>query len=181
MPHLRLAPEASDVAVAAFVQAHLDALGIGPDFGLRLQSVTREHRHGWTIVRVQLTEGRGKGAVPLDNHGILTFRRNGTLADYHTPLPPEGAAPALRDPARPLRPLLDQARGRGLDQHNAPLALVRRPDGQLAVEARVMRGEGLNAYMEVFTLDNPQGERREIVLPPVPRDQRLPLAADLLK
>ena len=51
--------------------------------------MTRENQHGQTIVRVQLTLGRGAGAVLLDTHGVLVFRVNGKLADYHAPLPPD--------------------------------------------------------------------------------------------
>jgi len=110
---------------------------------------------GW-LVRMRLTEGRGPGAVLLDNHGILTFQASGRLADYHGPLPAdasEGEVLALFHEARQL----------GLDRHGAPLAIVREPDGHLTVEARVMRGSGINDHVEAFTLDNPEGERREIL------------------
>jgi len=67
-----------------------------------------------------------------------------------------------------------------LDQRGAPLAIVRRADGQLTVEARVMRGAGLNAYMEVYTLETPQGERREIGVPPVPPSKRVSIPDDII-
>jgi hypothetical protein len=35
--------------------------------------------------------------------------------------------------------------------------------------------------MEVFTLDNPQGERREILISPIPPAKRLRISDDLLK
>jgi hypothetical protein len=183
LPDLCLRRGASEQEVEDLIRANLDQLGIGPDFGLTLQSVTRDHRFGQTIVRVQLTSGRGQGAEPLDNHGILTFRRDGTLADYHAPLPPDASLQglALIAQAEQLRSLMARAAGLHLDQHGAALAVVRRPEGPLTVEVRVIRGEGLNAYMEVFTLENPQGERREIVIPPVPPDKRLPIPEDLLK
>src|SRR5438045_7115459 len=83
------------------LQANLDKLGIGPNFGLELQSVTRLNSSfpsrgpAQTIVRVQLTEGRGVSARPLNNHGILVFRAKGLLADYHTPLPEDGQTALL--------------------------------------------------------------------------------------
>jgi hypothetical protein len=171
------------------VQANLDKLGVGTDFGLKLQSVTRinHFRRGigpaQTIVRVQLTQGRGEGATPLDNHGILVFHASGLLTDYHAPLPPGEQAsllPGAFAQAQAMA-LIGQANQLNLDKRGAPLSIIRRPDGQLTVEARVMRGDGLNTYMEVFTLDNPRGERREIVIPPVPPDKRIPIPDDLLK
>jgi hypothetical protein len=76
---------------------------------------------------------------------------------------------------------LSEARQLRLEEHGVPLALVRRPDGQWTVEARVLRGEGPLAWMEVYTPDNPWGERREITVPTVPPDKRIPSADDLLK
>ncbi|MEP7340234.1 MAG: hypothetical protein ABI977_21050 [Acidobacteriota bacterium] len=184
------------------LQANQDKLGIGPDFGLKLQSITRVNQDGqdgqpWqsrqlrpsrgqaqTIVRVQLTEGRGAGATPLDNHGILVFRASGGLADYHTPLPEDGQTALLTGNAfaqTPALAKLSQAYQIHLNEHGVPLALVRTPEGRWTVEARVPRGEGPFAWMEVFTPDNPLGERHEVMVPPVPRDKRIPSADDLLK
>ncbi len=181
----RLMRRRLDSYLEDLLQANLDKLGIGPEFGLKLQSVTRDERYGQTIVRVQLTMGRGDGATPLDNHGILVFRRNGTLADYHAPIPPNESsqeqAQVQRIQAEQIRPLIIQAQQLRLDQRDIPLSIVRRPNGQLTVEARVMRGEGMNAYMEVFTLDKPQGERREIVIPPLPPNKRIPILDEILK
>ena len=139
------------------MQTNLDRLGIGPDFGLIVQSVIRENQHGQTIVRVQLTEGRSASAVPLDNHGILVFRANGRLADYHAPLPPDVGSHAL------AMALIDHGRRLGLDRHGAPLSIVGRADGQMTAEARVLRGDRLNVWLEAFTVANPHGERREVV------------------
>ncbi|HWQ35118.1 MAG TPA: hypothetical protein VNQ79_19890 [Blastocatellia bacterium] len=50
----------------------------------------------------------------------------------------------------------------------------------MTVEARVMRGEGLNTWMEVFTLDNPRGERREILLSPLPPDKLISIPDNLI-
>lgn len=157
IPHLRLPSEHGPQGVDALIQTNLDRLGIGPDFGLIVQSVIRDQRRRQTIVRVQLTVGRGADAVPLDNHGILVFRENGTLADYHAPLPSDvfSHVQALA--------LIAQARQLGLDRRGAPLSIVRKPGGALTVEARVMRGNGMNAWMEAFTIDSPHGERREVI------------------
>ncbi len=188
-PKLWLHPRWPDQQVERMVQANIDKLGIGPDFGLKLQGVTRINNlrrgigPGQTIVRVQLTQGRGEGATPLDNHGILVFHASGMLTDYHTPLPQSHDASLLADAFSQSQALasLSQANQLRLDQRGAPLSIVRSPEGRLTVEARVMRGEGLNVWMEVFTLDNPLGERREIVIPPVPPDKRIRIADDLLR
>ncbi len=78
IPQLYLSRRPIDREVEPLIHANLDTL-VGPDFGLKLQSVTHESRllgrisFGQTIVRVQLTEGRGDDAIPLDNHGILSL------------------------------------------------------------------------------------------------------------
>ena len=156
VPHLRL-HGASAQQVDSLVQANLDRLGIGPDFGLVIQSVTRDHQRHQTIVRAQLTLGRGDGAVGLDTHGVLVFRADGRLADYHAPLPSDVGSHAL------ALALIDHGRRLGLDRHGAPLSIVRKPDGQMTVEARVLRGDGLNVWLEAFTISNPHGERREVI------------------
>jgi hypothetical protein len=73
--------------------------------------------------------------------------------------------------------LIDRAKQLGLDRHGVPLSIVRKPDGQLTVEARVMRGGGMNPYIEAFTLDNPGGVRREIITP-LPGRERVPIVPD---
>ncbi len=189
IPYLYLSRRPMDHEVEPLIQANLDRL-VGPDFGLKLQSVTHESRlwqrisFGQTIVRVQLTQGRGDGATPLDNHGILVFRRDGTLADYHAPLPSDEPsqqqAKTQLQEGMQVRSLIARARRLQLDKTGAALSIVRQPDGQLTVESRVMRGTGLNAYLEVFTLNNPRGERREILVSPIPPDKRIHIADDLL-
>ena len=45
----------------------------------------------------------------------------------------------------------------------APLSLVQDADGTLRVEARVLRGGGPGVWVDAYTLDAPEGERREVV------------------
>lgn len=172
MPDLRLPRRVKERRLDNLIQASLDELGIGPDFGLRLQSVTRDSLSGQTIVRVQLTDGRGSDAALLENHGILTFRADGTLADYHSPLPSDGASQMRAQSSVHAMTLVNQARQFGLDRRGGLLSIVRGPDGQLSVEARVMRSEGLNCWAEVFSVKHPEGERREVIVPTIPGSLR---------
>jgi len=151
------------------VQANLDRLGIGPDFGLKLQSMTRESRFGQTIVRVQLTDGRASDAPLLENHGLLVFRADGTLADYYTPLPSDGTSQMQLQANVQAMALVNQARQFGLDRRGGLLSIVRRPDGRLTVESRVIRSEGIYCWAEVFSLEHPEGERREVIVPTIAR------------
>ena len=184
-----MSPRPTDEKIQKLLQENLEKLGIGPGFGLKLQSVTPGNRLrkmkalNETIVRVQLTEGRGIDATLLDNHGKLVFRADGTLADYHSPLPTGASPTALADgfvQAQALDAIRHAHRSR-LNDRGIPLSIVSRSDGQLSVEARVMRGHGLNTYLEVFTLENPRGERREILIPPVPPNKRIQIQESLLK
>lgn len=172
IPDLRLPRRVKDRSIDNLIQASLDKLGIGPDFGLKLQSVTRDSVSGQTIVRVQLTDGRTSDAPLLENHGILTFRADGTLADYHSPLPSERAAQMRAQLNVHAMALVNQARQFGLDHRGGLLSIVRGPDGQLSVEARVMRSEGLNCWAEVFSVKHPEGERREVIVPTIPGNLR---------
>jgi hypothetical protein len=168
LPDLQIPRDASDRKVDKVIQANLDKLGIGPDFGLKMQSVARERRFGKTTVRVQLTDGRGDSAPLLDNHGILTFRANGTLADYHSPLPADQTSQITVQSNMEGPALVNEARKFGLDRRGGLLSIVRRPNGGLAVEVRVMRSEGIYCWLEVFSLDHPEGERREVIIPTIP-------------
>jgi hypothetical protein len=170
VPNLRLPRLASDQDVDNLVQANLDKLGIGSEFGLKLQSVTREGRFGQTIVRVQLTDGRAGEAALFDNHGILTFRADRTLADYHTPLPSDATSQVHTQSTVRVLALVNQAKQFGLDHRGELLSIVRRPKGRLTVEARVMRSEGFTCWIEAFTLEHPEGERREVITPTFPRN-----------
>jgi hypothetical protein len=170
VPDLFLPRRVSDKNVAKMVQSNLDELGIGPEFGLALQSVAHDSRSGNTIVRVQLTEGRESDAAVFDNHGILTFRPDRTLADYHSPIPHASVLQTQSALSQTrIQTLVGQARLRGLDRRGAPLSIVRESGGQLTVEARVLRGDAMNCHVVAYTLNNPQGERREVITPTVPR------------
>jgi hypothetical protein len=153
LPQLTL-QEKTPRAANQLIQDNLDKLGMGPEFGLRFQSYTVD-TEGRQIVRVILTRGRGDGAQRLDNHGVLVFRPDGSLMDYHGPLAPGfNRALALQR--------LDQAQRLGIDQHGAPLAIRQAADGQLQVEARLLQGDGIHSLLQVFSLDHPNGQRRAI-------------------
>jgi hypothetical protein len=180
LPQLWLPSWSTDTDVARFVEQNQNLLAPGPDFGLKLQSVTRLSgaAQGRIIVRVQLTHGRDADAPPLNNQGILVFRANGDLADYHSPIP--GSNGHWQGPDQSLgaqaAAAFGKARQARLHLYGVPFSLVRRTDGSLSAEVHVLRGEGLNAHMVVFTPENPAGERREILESPLSPDQRLAIA-----
>ena len=180
LPQLWLPSWSTDTDVARFVEQNQNLLAPGPDFGLKPQSVTRLSgtAQGRIIVRVQLTHGRDADATPLNNHGILVFRANGDLADYHSPIP--GSNGHLQGPDQSLGAQAAEAIGKArqarLHLYGVPLSLVRRADGSISAEAHVLRGEGLNTHMIVFTAENPGGERREILKSPLSPEQRLTIA-----
>ena len=141
LPRLWLHPQWTEAEIARMLQANQNRLGLGPDFGLKVQSVIRiastnsslpTRGPAQTIVRVQLTQGRGDNAQPLDNHGILVFRPSGMLADFHTPLPADEQAPSFTDLFAQAQALaqIHQAYQLRLDGHGMPFALARKPDGQ---------------------------------------------------
>lgn len=169
VPDLKLLSGSSDQDIEQLVQSNPEKLRIGPDFGLKMQSVTRDRRFRQTIVRVQLTDERGDDAELFDNHGILVFRKDGTLAEYFTPLPENGGLHAQMQTQAKARTLMTKARQLNIDQHGAPLSIVRRADGRLTVEARAMRSKGFYSWVEAFTLEHPEGERRQIIIPTHPR------------
>ncbi|HWQ35119.1 MAG TPA: hypothetical protein VNQ79_19895 [Blastocatellia bacterium] len=125
IPHLRLPRRSTDEKIEQMIQASLDEPGLSPQFGLKVQGIIRDQRSRWgfipsqTIVRVQLTQGRGADAAPLDNHGILVFRADGTLADYHSPLPHQGRASLMTEGFAQAQAamLIAQASRFGLEQH----------------------------------------------------------------
>jgi len=169
LPNIKLPGRSSDKAINKMLQQHLDELGIGPEFGVMLQSVTRDSRFGQTLVRVQLTEGRDDSAVPLENHGLLVFRSNGTLADYYSPIPGDYTANSGFHAQAEARSLVARARVLGLAHRGAPLSIALRPDGRQTVEARVMRSKGFYCWEDVYSLENPGGERRNAITPQLPR------------
>jgi hypothetical protein len=176
VPPLRIRRLATEQEINALLQASLDGLGIGPDFGLKLQSVTRDRGQWQTIVRVQLTLGRGENAELLDNHGILVFRENGALADYHAPLVPfAGEFQSQREVNDQALHVIAKARQAGLDRHGVPLSIVHTRDGGLTAKARVLRGSGINTHAEIFSLEKPYGERRSIITPIAPVKKRIAL------
>ena len=182
LPALWLPNWSTDPDVATFVAQNQDRLGVGQDFGLRLQSVTRlgGAAEGRMIVRVQLTHGHGADATPLNNHGIFVFRANGDLADYHPAITGgSGEGSGSDEYLRSASAAIGRARQARLHQYGVPLSIVRRADGSLSAEAQVLRGEGLNAHMMVFTPENPVGERHEILKSPLSPGQRQAIA-DLL-
>src|SRR5206468_2661131 len=84
---------------------------------------------GQQYVRVQLTQGRENG-TPLDNQGLLVFRRDGSLADFQPPMP-EGLSEG------DAKTLLQKAHDAGLDAHGAALQLYKKDDGSFDVRATV--------------------------------------------
>ncbi len=178
LPYIYFSRQSSGQDVEDLLQANAAILGIGQDFGLKLQSMVRDNRFGQTIIRAQLTLGRGEIAQPLDNHAILVFRADGSLADYHAPLQPYPSLQA-RETVQ-LRSLISQAKRLHLHQHGAAISIVRKANGQWTAESRMPRGEGLNSYLEVFTPENPHGERREILISPLPPDKRISIPGDIL-
>lgn len=178
LPYIYFSRQSSDQDVEELLQANANILGIGQDFGLKLQSMVRDNRFRQTIIRAQLTLGRSDSAIPLDNHAVLVFRADGSLADYHAPLQPYPSF-QTRETIQ-FRSLISQAKRLRLDQHGAPLSFVRRANGQWTVESRVLRGKGLNTYLEVFTPEIPSGQRREILLSPLPADKRFSIPGDIL-
>jgi hypothetical protein len=117
----------------------------------------------------------------LNNQGILVYRANGELADYHSPVPgaePGGPGGSQSFDVQALA-AIGNGRQKRLHQLGVPLGLVRKADGSVSVEAQVVRGEGLNAYMMVFTPENPRGERRENLESPLSLEQRRALAVVL--
>src|SRR5207245_11097621 len=81
----------------------------------------------------------------------------GRLGGHHSRLP------CARESHGLAMALIDHGRRLGLDRHGAPLSSGRKADGQMTVEARVLRGDGLNVWLEAFTVSSPHGERREVV------------------
>jgi hypothetical protein len=168
VPEMLLPKHVSDRKIDSVVQANLDNLGIGQDFGLRLQGFTTDSRSGNTIVRVQLTDGRGTDAAPFDNHGVLIFRADRSLADFCSPFPSEDSLHMRAQSNVVGRTVVTRAKQMGLDQLGGRLSLARRADGSLTAETRVIRGGRMNCWVEAFSIEHPEGQRREVITPTVP-------------
>src|SRR5262245_24669575 len=65
--------------------------------------------------------------------------------------------------------LIERAKALGLNRRGAPLSIVRRADSQVSVESQVMQGTAMNFYVVAYTLENPQGERRDVIILTIPR------------
>lgn len=153
LPKLVLSPKnPSPAAAEALVKASLSKLGIGAGLDLKLQSHEVDDR-GQQIVRVQLTDERSGKSQPVGNHGVMVFRKDGSLMDYHSPLPP--GMTSERAAA-----LIDRGRGQGLDAHGAPMSLVRDEAGGFTVKSFVPVSEkaplGVLDFTE-FSLEHPKG------------------------
>ncbi|HVE83970.1 MAG TPA: hypothetical protein VND93_14030, partial [Myxococcales bacterium] len=154
LPKLSMGIHKNDDALNSLINKNLGKLGIGPGFGLKVLSHELDD-NGAQIVRVQLTDKSGKKAVDLDNHGVLTFRPDGSLMDWQSPVP-KGATTA------DLAPVLAAARAAGLDQHGAPVGVRRGDDGQLTAAARAMPTGNMNSTVTTWSLANPDGQVHDI-------------------
>jgi hypothetical protein len=167
LPRLWLQPGASRSKVGGFVATHLDALGIADPFDLKVQEVVRERVFGHTVVRVQLIDGSGHKPVALGNFGILVFRADGWLAEYH---PPVGAVASVRRlgslslaaQAAAASDALRTARAFGLEKEGGLLTFVRRDDGTLEVETHVPGGAHMESWVDVFSVEHPEGRRVDV-------------------
>ena len=140
------------------MQANLAKLGIPPEFGATLQS-NQVNANGEHIVRIELTRGQGKDAEAIGNHGLLVFRKDGSLADYQ-PIFPAGleAGDALK--------LLDMAKEAGLEEQGK-VGFVRGEDGLWTVQVvkpkeDAVKGSAIGATYQVYDLEHPEG--REVDL-----------------
>jgi hypothetical protein len=156
VPKLSLYGHKNDDAVTSLVKNNLAKLGIGSGFDLEVINHELDD-NGAQIVHVQLRQlqGKGKDPIPLNNQGILTFRPDGSLKDYHSPLPP-GAA------TKDLGPILDAARASGLDKHGVPVGVRRNDDGTLTAVAQSMPPGNMSSQVKTWTLEKPGGEVIEI-------------------
>jgi len=159
LPKLSLA-DATPEAAQALLQKSLRKLGIPAGFGLRIQSHDVDAQGG-QLVRVQLTDERSGTPQPLGNHGVLTFRSDGTLRDYHGPVP-QGLT------GEQLAGLVDQGKKARLDQHGAAMSVVANGTWGFTVKSYAHTGtsseggllSGLNRVQE-FSLDSPGGRTLE--------------------
>ncbi|HEY8210174.1 MAG TPA: hypothetical protein VIG99_21965 [Myxococcaceae bacterium] len=152
LPKLSMGFHKNDDDLNKLIKNNLSKLGIGPGFDLQVTDHELDD-NGAQIVRVQLRQlpGKGQEPIPLGNNGILTFRPDGSLMDYQSPLPP-GAT------TKDLGPVLSAAREAGLDQHGVPVGVRRKEDGSLTAVAQYMPPGNMSAQVSSWTLENPDGE-----------------------
>ncbi len=151
LPKLVLPAEASQEEADAMLRGSLEELGIDPPFALRLQSHQRDKK-GRRFLRVGLM--RNGPSATLGNHGILSFRTDGSLMDWLSPLPHALTAGTAME-------LLKKAEDLGLDRLEGALSLVPTEDGGHTVQVvHECRTEG-DPHLMVHTLENPRGARHE--------------------
>ena len=139
----------NDDALNSLIDKNLSKLGVPAGYSLKVQSHELDD-NGSQIVHVQLMQGKGKDAVPLGNHGVMVFRPDGSMMDWHGPVPPGTTS-------KQLDTVLKSARDAGLDKHGVPVSVQRGDDGQLAAKAEVLTGDKLNSSVKTFTVDQPAG------------------------
>ena len=162
LPKLNLWGQKNDDAVNSLVKNNLTKLGIGSGYDLQVTNHELDD-NGAQIVHVRLRQlpGKGKAPIELDNDGILTFRPDGSLMDYQSPLPP-GAT------TKDLGPILDAGRAAGVDQHGVPMGVRRKEDGSLTAVAFFMKPGDVGAgnlgetKVDTWSLDNPDGETTKL-------------------
>jgi len=142
----------ADTDLQALVDENLAALNVPDGFGLRIQS-DEALADGGRVVRVELTDGTGADADSFLNAGILTFRADGTLADYHGALDPS-------IDTGDLLTLVSQAREAGIDTIG-PMAII--PDGEGGHTVAVFQESAgaQDPHIMRYSIDTPEGERLE--------------------
>jgi len=152
LPSLTLSPSASAADIQQLVAQSQDALGLGPSFGARVQSVETTS-DGFRIVRLQLTQGRDRRAFPVANHGSLVFRPDGTLADFYSPMPQ-----GLLD--RDAIAAIDRASQAAWRSHGE-LEFVKDESNhwKTQVAVPVTQKDRPGGHFMVYDLDHPEGQR----------------------
>lgn len=152
LPRLAIASATDRPALERLLQGSAARLGVPRGFNLSLQS-HQTNADGYQVVRVELTRGRGSAAQPVANHGVLVFRKDGSLVDFQSPWP-QGLD------ARAALGLLSQAKDAGLTQKGKP-GFVRNAQGQWTVQAIATAGDPrakrLDLHHRIYSLEEPQG------------------------
>lgn len=157
LPRLSTWGQVNDDAMNSLIKNNLSKLGVGPGYDLEVTNHELDDKGGQVVhVRLRQLQGKGKDPIELDNDGILTFRPDGSLMDYQSPLPP-GAT------TKDLGPVLDAGRAAGVDQHGVPMGVRRQQDGTLTAVAFYMKpgdvgSTGLGStQVDTWSLDDPKG------------------------